>query len=138
MEARNDSRLVRLKAVDKRRGHVLRRFTYKGVTFIAGKGWSRVTRPIADYLAEVRQTEGDPHSPLAFDVCTDAEARVIDESEARDAQAVRRATDNLPIQEGRGTVTTADLPDASPAPATSAGEERARRGAGGASRKDKE
>jgi hypothetical protein len=136
MESRNDSRLVRLKAVDKRRGHGLRRFTYHGITFVAGQGWSRVPKSIADYLAEVRQIDGNAHSPLAFDIATDSEARVIDESEARDAQAVRRATDNLPLQEGRGVITMADLPEASAAVAT--GDERARRGAGGANRKEKE
>jgi hypothetical protein len=138
MEARNDSRLVRLKAVDKRRGHGLRRFTYHGITFVAGKGWSRVPKSIADYLAGVRQVDGDAHSPLAFDIATDSEARVIDESEARDAQAVRRATDNLPLQEGRGVIATADLPDASAATAVATSEERARRGGGGANRKEKE
>jgi len=138
MESRNDSRLVRLKAVDKRRGHVLRRFSYHGVTFVAGQGWSRVPKSIADYLAEVRQVDGDPLSPLAFDVATGSEARDIDESEAREAQTVRRATDNLPVLEGRGSVTTADLPDGSPAAAAPTGDERGRRGAGGAARKDKE
>lgn len=131
MEPRLDTRLVRLKAVDKRRGHVLRRFTYQGITFLAGQGWSRVSRQIADHLVEVRQIDGDGHSPPAFDVCSEAEARLLDESEARDAQAVRRATDDLPTQAGRGSVTTADLPEAAPA-----GEERGRRGGG--ARKEKE
>lgn len=137
MESRLDTRLVRLKAVDKRRGFVLRRFTYQGITFVAGQGWSRVSKPIADHLVDARQIDGDPHSPPAFDVCTEAEARLIDESEARDAQAVRRATDELPTQAGRGVVTTADLHET--ASATVAAEERGRRGAGGgAGRKDKE
>ena len=117
MEPRQDTRLVRLKAQDKRRGHVLRRYTFQGITFNAGAGWSRVGRQIADYVREVRQVDGDEHAPLAFDVCTDAEARLIDESDARDAQTVRRATDDLPTQAGRGTTTTADLPgEASAAP----------------------
>ena len=134
MESRLDTRLVRLKAVDKRRGHVLRRFTYQGITFIAGQGWSRVSKPIADYLVDVRQIDGDPLSPAAFDVSTEAEARQIDETEARDAQAVRRATDELPTHAGRGAVTTADLPEAGVAT-----EERGRRGgAGGGARKEKE
>lgn len=135
MESRIDTRLVRLKAVDKRRGHVLRRFTYHGITFVAGQGWSRVGRPIADHLVDVRQVDGDGHSPPAFDVVTDAEARVIDESEARDAQAVRRAADDLPTQAGRGAVTTADLPlesGTAPPPAADAGQRRA------APRKEKE
>ncbi len=133
MESRNDSRLARLKAVDKRRGFVLRRFTYHGVTFVAGNGWSRVGKDIADHLADVRQVDGDPHSPRAFDVCTDAEARLLDESEARDAQAVRRATDELPVQLGRGAAPPAEHPEGATAPT----EERGRRGAGG-NRKDKE
>lgn len=128
METR-ETRLVRLKAMDRRRGHVLRRFTYQGLTCVAGAGWYRVGVPIADHLREVRQLDGDPMSPLAFDVCTDAEARLLDEAEARDASAVRRATDDLPTHTGRGTVTTAELPEA-PAPGA---EERGRR-----TRKDRE
>ena len=110
-----DTRLVRLKTVDKRRGHVLRRFTYRGITFVAGVGWYRVERSMAEQLAEVRQIESDPHSPRAFDVATDAEAQLIDESEAKEAQAVRKATDALPVHMGRATsstITTADLPEA--------------------------
>ena len=129
METRSDTRLVRLKALDRRRGHVLRLFTFKGITFVAGAGWYRVDLAITEHLAQVRQIEGDGLSPLAFDVSTDAEARLIDESEARDANAVRRATDDLPVHAGRGAVTTADVPE----PSGGAPEERGRRG-----RKDKE
>lgn len=105
-----DTRLVRLKAVDRRRGCVLRRFTLRGVTFQAGAGWSRVERGMAEELAVVRQQHGDEHSPLAFDVSTEAEARLTDDAEARDAQTVRRAADVLPVVVGRPAVTTADLP----------------------------
>lgn len=124
-----ETRLVRLKATDRRRGQVLRRFTYQGITFVAGAGWYRVSREVAEHLAGVRQVDADLISALAFDVTTEGEARVIDENEARDATAVRRATDELPLHPGRGAVTTGDLAESATAPA----EERGRRG-----RKEKE
>jgi hypothetical protein len=129
MEA--ETRLVRLKAVERRRGYVLRRFTCRGVTFVAGAGWSRVAPALAEKLAGVRQQHGDEHSPLAFDVASEAEARLADEAEARDAQAVRRAADALPVLVARPAVTTPDLPgEAAP-------EEREERG-GRKAKKDKE
>ncbi|MCG8424392.1 MAG: hypothetical protein MJE77_41395 [Proteobacteria bacterium] len=84
-----DTRLVRLKPYSKKKGHLLRRYTYKGIKFDHQRGWYRVAKPIADYLAEVRQTADDPDTPLAFDVCTDDEARAMDEAET-DANAEGR------------------------------------------------
>jgi len=74
-----DMLLVRLKPYDPHRGHVLRRFTYRGIKFADERGWYRVDKGIAEYLRGVRQVPGDKHSPLAFDVCTEAEARALDE-----------------------------------------------------------
>lgn len=51
--------LVRLKPYDHRRGHVLRRYTYAGIKFQVDRGWSRVEKPVADYLRAVRQIPGD-------------------------------------------------------------------------------
>ena len=48
--------LVRLKPHDPRRGHVLRRYTYRGIKFHEERGWYRVEKPVADYLRAVRQT----------------------------------------------------------------------------------
>lgn len=66
--------LVRLKPNDPRRGCVLRRFTYRSIKFHEERGWYRVDKEVAEYLRGVRQVPGDKHAPLAFDVCTEAEA----------------------------------------------------------------
>lgn len=69
-----DTLLVRLKPYDPRRGHVLRRYTYAGIKFQEERGWYRVERPVAEYLRAVREVPSDRYAPLAFDVCTEAEA----------------------------------------------------------------
>jgi len=86
-----DSLLVRIKPRDLHRGHVLRRFVYLGIRFEEGKGWYRVAQDVGEYLRGVRQRAGAPHSPLAFDVCTEAEARALDEQEAEANKPARPA-----------------------------------------------
>jgi hypothetical protein len=93
--------LVRIKETDPRRGHVLRRFTYKGIRFQAGNGWYQVSEEVADYLKGVRQRANDPHSPFAFDVCTEKEARAMDKKEAEEAEP-KRPADNARIAVARG------------------------------------
>ena len=83
--------LVRLKPHDPRRGHKLRRYTYRGIKFQEERGWYRVEADVADYLRAVRQKAHDPHAPLAFDVCTEAEAKAIDERELEEAKPSRPA-----------------------------------------------
>lgn len=117
--------LVRLKPYDHRRGHVLRRYTYAGIKFQEERGWSRVDKPVADYLRTVRQVPGDSYSPLAFDVCTDEEAKTIDHAEADSAKVKRSATDELKVVPARGAVTTDALP--SPAPVGERAPQRGKR-----------
>ena len=83
--------LARLKTRDPQRGHVLRRFVYRGIRFEQGKGWYRVSSEVGEYLRTVRQRAHDPHSPPAFDVCTEAEAKAIDERELEEAKPSRPA-----------------------------------------------
>lgn len=111
----DNSYLVRLKAYDARRGHVLRRYTYAGIKFQEERGWYRVEKPVADYLRAVHQLPGDTYSPLAFDVCTEAEAKSLDVTEADEARVKRSASDELKLSAARpaGTLTTEDLPKAS-------------------------
>lgn len=75
--------LVRLKRHNPARNHVLRRYTYRGIRFQEDRGWYRVAKEIAEYLTGVHQTPGDTNTPLAFDVCTAAEAAALDERERR-------------------------------------------------------
>lgn len=83
-----DTLLVRLKPYDPRRGHVLRRFTYAGIKFQEERGWYRVERPVAEYLRAVREVPSDRYAPLAFDVCTEAEAKALDAGEQEVAKGL--------------------------------------------------
>jgi len=109
-----DTLLVRLKSYDPRRGFVLRRFTYAGIRFQGERGWYRIEKGVADRLRTTRSVASDPHSPLAFDVCTEAEAKALDAAEADAAKTKRNATDDLKVVAARATTTTDDLPKAPP------------------------
>ena len=83
--------LVRMKKRDPKHGNVMRRFTYRGAKFEEAKGWYRVSEEVAEYLRNVRQKAHDPQSPLAFDVCTEKEAKGLDTKEAEDEKPKRPA-----------------------------------------------
>ncbi len=106
-----ETMLVRLKPYDPRRGHVLRRFTYAGVKIHEERGWHRVTKQVADYLRGVRQVANDEYSPLAFDVCTDEEAKALDTREEVESKVRKSATDDVRLSPARneGVLTTAQL-----------------------------
>ena len=110
-----ETMFCRLKKYDQRRGHVLRRFTYKGIKFQEERGWYRVEKSIADYLRNVRQVATNEHSPLAFDVCTEEEAKALDAKEKEEGTVRKEASDNIKLSVPRnsGDLTTKDLPDAS-------------------------
>jgi hypothetical protein len=109
-----DTLLVRLKSYDPRRGFVLRRFTYAGIRFQGEHGWCRVEKSVADRLRTTRCVASDPHSPLAFDVCTEAEAKALEDSESEAAKVKRSATDDLKVVPARASaLTTVDLPSKS-------------------------
>jgi hypothetical protein len=126
--------LVRLKPYDPRRGHVLRRYTYDGIRFQPERGWYRVEKRVGDYLRTVHQQPSDDFTPLAFDVCTDAEAKALEAAESDDAKVARSATDDIKVAPSRtsGALTTEELPKPAAA-AAHAVEERGQR-----NRKDKE
>jgi len=95
--------LARLKAYDPRHGQTLKRFTYQGVRFRADRGWCRVTLAVADYLRKVRARPDDPRSPLAFDVCTDEEAKALEAQEQKE-QAIRHTiTDASEVEESKAS-----------------------------------
>jgi hypothetical protein len=114
--------LVRLKPHDPRRGHVLRRFTYTGIKFHEERGWYRVSKDVAEYLRAVKQLPGDTYAPPAFDVCTEDEAKALDAREENDARVRRSASDDVKLSPGRaeGTLTTQELADSPPRPASPA------------------
>jgi len=122
--------LVRLKPHDPRRGHVLRRYTYRGIKFHEERGWYRVEKPVADYLRAVHQVPSDQHSPLAFDVCTDDEAKSLDAREKEAGTTRKAATDDIKVSAARTehAVTTEDLPEAAVASGGSRAPDRKGRG----------
>ncbi len=93
--------LVRLKPHDARRGHVLRRYTYLGIKFHQERGWYRVDKDVAEYLRGVRQVAADEYAPLAFDVCTDEEAKALDAKEETESKVRRAAADEIRLSEAR-------------------------------------
>jgi hypothetical protein len=115
-----ETMLVRLRPHDPRRGFVLRRFTYQGIKFYEERGWYVVNKAVADYLSKVVQRETDPHSPLAFDVATEEEARALDAREEHEAKTRKNAAEAPRVTAGRGDLTGEDLrtSGASKAPAT--------------------
>lgn len=117
--------LVRLKPYDPRRGCVLRRFTYRGIKFHEERGWYRVDKEVAEYLRGVRQVPGDKHAPLAFDVCTEAEAQALDAEHEAAATTRKKATDPV---EASTAVTTADLEESEAKPESSGSKRRSTRG----------
>ena len=110
------SKLVRLKPLEAKKGHVIRRFTAFSTTFEEAKGWYRVSDEIASYLAKVHQVPNDEDSPLAFDVCTEEEARRLEQAEKKKAEERARAAEpNVAVprevtEVGRD-LSTADLRD---------------------------
>lgn len=114
-----ETMFVRLKSYDPRRGHVLRRYTYRGIKFHEDRGWFRVPKDVADYLRAVHQVPGDEHSPLAFDCCTEAEAKSLDAKEKESAVTRKTASDDIKVSlpqddaKGSGALTTEDLPNKS-------------------------
>jgi hypothetical protein len=104
-----ETMLVRLRSFDPRRGQVLRRYTYAGIRFHEERGWYRVDKGVAEYLKTVRQVAGDDVSPLAFDACSDDEAKALDVREETDAKVRKAAADDVKLSPARGDVTTADL-----------------------------
>jgi hypothetical protein len=87
------AKLIRLKPLDKKKGHVIHRYTAFQTTFEEAKGWYRVPDPVAAYLATVHQLPNDEDSPLAFDVCTPDEAERIDAAEKKKAEERARAAE---------------------------------------------
>ncbi len=109
------AKLVRLKPHDPKKGHVIRRYTAFAIRFEEARGWYKVSDEVAAYLATVHQRPGDEDSPLAFDVCSDAEAPRIETAEKKKAEERARAAEpNVAAPrdiESVGDLTTADLRD---------------------------
>jgi hypothetical protein len=87
--------LVRLKAHDPKKGLMLKQYTYRSIRFQAGRGWYKVDGDIAAYLENVHSVPGNLDAPLAFDVRTPDEARIMDENDRKAARQVLPADEPL-------------------------------------------
>ena len=119
------SKLVRIKPYSPKKGYVLRSYTYQGNRYQEGRGWYEVDESTAAYLEGIKQRDEDPESHDAFDVCTEAEARLIDEKEAKKSSVASAAEPtpttvtprrvHAPAKKPappQGVLTTADLAEA--------------------------
>lgn len=110
------AKLVRLKPLDAKKGHHIHRFTAFSTTFEERKGWYRVSDEMASYLSTVHQVPNDEDTPLAFDVCTEDEAKQVEVAEKKKAEERARAAEpNVAAPHDvaviGGDLTTADLRD---------------------------
>lgn len=85
--------LARIKPFNAKKGQTMRThsFNHNGtrVKFVEGHGWYAVDHSLAARLRQVRCSDMDPESNLAFDVCSATEARKV---EAREEAALEQET----------------------------------------------
>jgi len=86
---------ARLKPFNPKRGYKVRRYSVFGIRFDHDKGWYKVDPNVAEYLKTVHCDNNDPDSPMAFDVCTEGEARELVEAERK--AALKRGEIQSPI-----------------------------------------
>lgn len=99
-EPRPAKMLARVRPFNAKRGQTMRSHSrmHDGAraTFQEGRGWYEVTHALAEELRQVRCSDMDPESNLAFDVCTPKEARRIDEREEAALEQETRAPAKRP------------------------------------------
>lgn len=95
--SQGQTRHVRIKPYNPKRGHLMRRYAHVPTNkrFEESHGWYIVDAALAKTLEEVHVHSHDMDSPLAFDVCTAAQAKEIDarEAKAKDRKDASGATD---------------------------------------------
>jgi len=74
---------------------VLQHYSYRGILFKAGAGWVKVAESVAEHLRTVHQQAHDPYSPLAFDVCSEDEARKLD------VKDIEQSVEAVPVDRAR-------------------------------------
>lgn len=103
---------VRIKPFNPRKGYARRRHSERGALFDVEKGWYKIKdRDFAEHLRTVQQSDTDEDSPLVFDVCTEAEARALEQAEKKKADRADVDSANAPRGTRRGVndVTRADV-----------------------------
>lgn len=131
---------VRIKPYKPKRGYKLKSYSVFGRRFKVEAGWYRIDDAnAATYLKKVHNNNNDPESPLAFDVCTEAEFKkklveeqrerirkgeiqsplgsvvdmtepVVDDQRALANKRIDADHIGQPIASDVGAITTADIP----------------------------
>jgi hypothetical protein len=91
-----ETRLIRLRPYDKKAGHTVKRYHFRGYRFFEEAGWYEVALEIADVLA-TKHINGDRRLPKIFDVCTVDEAKKLEAAEEAAKEMAKRATPDRPI-----------------------------------------
>ena len=89
------TKFVRIKPYDPQHGCCTKRYSVHGTCFDEAHGWYEVDDEDADFLRRARQRLGDPRSPCIFEICTESEARKIDDEEGAQVKTA------LPVDEAR-------------------------------------
>lgn len=91
--------LARIKTPDKRKGHLVRRYTYQGKRFDCDNGWYKVGRGMGDELAKLKNPSTDT---FIFDIVELEEAEEIDHKESNQewARGARRPEDAPAVKVG--------------------------------------
>lgn len=110
------AKLIRLKPLDAKKGHIIQRYTAFSTQFEEKKGWYRVSDEVAAYLATVHQVPNDEDTPLAFDVCSEDDAKRLEAEEKKRAEErALAASPNVAMPRNAehvgGDLTTADIRD---------------------------
>lgn len=92
--------LARIKHFNPKKGQTMRTHAFnhgsERAKFVEGAGWYEVDLALAARLKEIRCSDMDPDSNLAFDVCTPAEARKQDAREEQEREQETRSPAKRP------------------------------------------
>jgi hypothetical protein len=92
---------VRIHPKDKRTGHLVERYIYRGIKFEEKKGWYRVSDALASELKDMVQ---DPNAPVpvnVFQVATEEEAKALEQKDYERENPTRKISEAV---EGAQTV----------------------------------
>lgn len=106
---------VRLKPYNKKKGHLLRRYALpSGKVYRASYGWYLLEEVEASDLRGVHQNPEDSDTPLAFDICTKAEAVALARKEHLEEERQRQVRIAISSGQALGALTVSEILGAGP------------------------
>ncbi len=99
---------IRIKPFNPRKGYRLKRYMVFGTRFEEERGWYKISATVTATVADVKQQvdvrsflseirNGGEDSKLAFDICTEAEAKAISLAERKAKEAEAQAPVSNPV-----------------------------------------